>query len=512
MRNSLQGAPTNKSPSTWTVQEVSSWATRQRLPEDVVAALGINQVDGLTLLTLTKEELRSELSIPSLSARRHLWELILALQAEVSFYDCSATLAKTEQSSATSNVARLPVADLSTSDKKRKSSSALTTPLDVDRQEQKRIYEQMQQERLDREYALSLMQNSVDANLKNDADSSSSDVFSPVDHEMSSVFVDLCKNVPDPVETDSRKPVRDPTVDLPMLDKCNICFETEVQGFYLACDHKQCSTCMAKLFRTAIKDSSLLPMTCCSLPIDMNVAFKLLEPEEAQLLQTRTLELETQNRMYCPRCNAFFNLDLVDSSETNVLSCECGVSLCLVCKTLDHPGISCDANQVEIARMEAGVLEFSKENGWKQCPKCSVMIELRSGCNHMTCLSCRHEFCFKCLKPWCKEAGMCPSGECPLWEEAQLLEEGERRVQQEENNLGAARQGVVPREQLHRAMRGLRTHENCKHRWVHRRGNFGDCAKCMFTLETYGMKCVSDCGYVVCFTCARHRLPRRGWR
>ena len=33
----------------------------------------------------------------------------------------------------------------------------------------------------------------------------------------------------------------------------------------------------------------------------------------------------------------------------------------------------------------------------KKCPQCSCRIEKASGCDHMTCTKCRHEFCWSCL-------------------------------------------------------------------------------------------------------------------
>eukprot|EP00751_Fragilariopsis_kerguelensis_P015160 CAMPEP_0170768280 /NCGR_PEP_ID=MMETSP0733-20121128/6284_1 /TAXON_ID=186038 /ORGANISM="Fragilariopsis kerguelensis, Strain L26-C5" /LENGTH=68 /DNA_ID=CAMNT_0011109647 /DNA_START=426 /DNA_END=632 /DNA_ORIENTATION=- len=61
---------TTSPPATWKVADVALWATQARLAPEVVSALTCNDVDGPTLVTLTKSELRSELGITSLPARR----------------------------------------------------------------------------------------------------------------------------------------------------------------------------------------------------------------------------------------------------------------------------------------------------------------------------------------------------------------------------------------------------------------------------------------------------------
>lgn len=70
------------SPASWTVTDVVSWATQTRLGPTTIAALEQNEVDGPTLVTLTKTELQTELGISSLSARRYLWDLIKSLRLE----------------------------------------------------------------------------------------------------------------------------------------------------------------------------------------------------------------------------------------------------------------------------------------------------------------------------------------------------------------------------------------------------------------------------------------------
>jgi hypothetical protein len=43
----------------------------------------------------------------------------------------------------------------------------------------------------------------------------------------------------------------------------------------------------------------------------------------------------------------------------------------------------------------------------KSCPNCQNHIEKNDGCNHMTCRTCRHEFCWICMVNW--KGHSCPS-------------------------------------------------------------------------------------------------------
>lgn len=38
----------------------------------------------------------------------------------------------------------------------------------------------------------------------------------------------------------------------------------------------------------------------------------------------------------------------------------------------------------------------------KKCPKCGINVEKNGGCMHMTCVNCKHDFCWMCLQDWKK--------------------------------------------------------------------------------------------------------------
>lgn len=303
---------------------------------------------------------------------------------------------------------------------------------------------------------------------------------------------------------------RDFLDDLPIIDCCNVCMEDGLQGFALGCDHCMCICCMRELFSAAVRDSSLLPLRCCEIPIDMSISRHILSAGDANTLELRMSEREALNKMYCPTCNTFINLDYVDAHESVELMCFCETVLCIRCKSKSHPKFTCAENKAIMNGDDTLLLEVARQEGWKQCPTCNAMIELTQGCNHITCSSCSHEFCFQCLSPWGDRT--CSTGACDVWDEDRLFAAGEARVVMEENALQMPIPAAAREERVQRAVLALQENEGCDHEWVRRRGYLGECERCGYELNCYGMRCVSDCQSTVCYTCANFRIPRRGWR
>ena len=602
-------------PSTWTLIDVQRWAVESRLDNEAVVGLAENQIDGATLVTLSKAEIREDLGITSLPARRHLLDLIHSLKIQNETSELSAAMdvhdeeirrfAAVEVSSKSdgadtagvgpgiadmSHETHLAIAHELGTDAQRQrqliSDHLLACRIQRDLQhglpvyqdaqtaheEQQRLNDLFQQEEQDLAFAESLASGQERAHIETRrrqqteepqpiptvavVGSHNATVVpgSTTKNRMASLFglsVDNEINVAQAFMTGKIKPIKRPPLlvfsdsdtddndsqsdddfnknilqhdqkpealprglfNLPFVDKCSVCFDDNVKGYHLACDHRQCIPCTRRLFKMSLKDNSLLPLKCCEVPIDMNIAKDLLKEKEAIVILQRIQELGAVNKMYCPTCNAFLNLDFIDASESVIVQCSCQTQLCVACKTTAHPGMSCNQHQGQRDH-DFGrelVLALSRAQGWKQCPKCTEIIELFSGCNHMTCFNCRHEFCYNCLGKWNSGNGNCSSGRCELWDENRLLEAGEARVQQEEQALGQAIVGVARRERLQVALAGLRQNEVCEHDWVNSRGYKGECPNCSFEMFAYGMLCRSDCGSTVCYTCAHHRIPQRGW-
>jgi hypothetical protein len=188
--------------------------------------------------------------------------------------------------------------------------------------------------------------------------------------------------------------------ELPDIGTCHVCFGESLSGFRLGCTHEYCVSCMLQTMKAAMSDTSRLPLRCCEVLIDVTCAIMLLEQKEADQFLAKAAEMEAKNKMFCPTCNQFINLDLVDSSDSTVLTCICGVQLCVSCRTAKHPGFTCPENMSAVRGSDELVLLLADDKGWKQCPGCLMMIERISGCNHMTCSNCRYDFCYACRRTW----------------------------------------------------------------------------------------------------------------
>lgn len=170
-----------------------------------------------------------------------------------------------------------------------------------------------------------------------------------------------------------------PTTLIPR-PKCIACGDTLAPGKEVRCDcsHDYCVGCLESLVRAAITDESLFPPRCCKQPIPMQVIETFFT--SAFILEFRAKEAEygTSNRTYChmATCSAFINPTFIE--EDTATCSQCSVQTCSICKGPSHTN---DCPEDETTQE---ILRIAAENGWQRCQTCRRMVELDTGCNHMS--------------------------------------------------------------------------------------------------------------------------------
>lgn len=191
---------------------------------------------------------------------------------------------------------------------------------------------------------------------------------------------------------------------------CNICFATKRAKKFttLLCGHnKYCTKCLKELTKANLKDKSLTSVRCphstCKQPLcesDIRSITKNSMETLAAFADAGTNDvLNTHpHAKRCPTADcpyAFIN----DGQYAQTMQCpSCTQSYCTRC-LINHPKkVSC-----ELAKKNRPIDPKTSDwlqNHTKKCPSCTTRIEKNSGCDHMTCKKCNHEFCWKCKTPY----------------------------------------------------------------------------------------------------------------
>ncbi|RYC62010.1 hypothetical protein CHU98_g4193 [Xylaria longipes] len=144
------------------------------------------------------------------------------------------------------------------------------------------------------------------------------------------------------------------------------------------CQHEYCRQCLSRLFRDAIIDESLFPPRCCKQPIPLDKSQLFLDASVVRQFRQKALELSTPNRTYCHDTNCAAFIPPTNCAYTTATCGECHGQTCTTCKGVSHDGDCPNDEQLQ------QVIQLAREQGWQRCQNCWGMVELNTGCNHMT--------------------------------------------------------------------------------------------------------------------------------
>ncbi|KIV83036.1 hypothetical protein PV11_05096 [Exophiala sideris] len=209
----------------------------------------------------------------------------------------------------------------------------------------------------------------------------------------------------------------------------------------LPCTHRMCHSCLKRIFTMSVKDPAHMPPRCCTdQHIDLKHVDKLFNQKFKVLWNRKFDEFKTKNRIYCParRCGAWIKPSYITKENgRKVGRCkQCKTRVCGICSQKMHSSRECPKDPETKA-----FVEVAKEKGWQRCYSCSAMVELKEGCNHMTC-RCTAEFCMVCGLKW--KSCDCPwfnyeAVDAHLGDPLRYQQEIERRRDQEQRDEALAR-------------------------------------------------------------------------
>ncbi|PGH17529.1 hypothetical protein AJ79_01129 [Helicocarpus griseus UAMH5409] len=189
---------------------------------------------------------------------------------------------------------------------------------------------------------------------------------------------------------------------------CLTCFSDDVpasKSAKLACSHRMCRPCLKRIFVMSVSDPQHMPPKCCTTDhIPLRHVEKLFDQKFKIQWNKKYQEYTAKNRIYCPAkgcgewikpSNIYLDTSNGPTGGRKFGKCSrCKTKVCALCNGKWHTGKECPKDE-DTKRF----VEIAKEEGWQRCFNCSAMVELREGCNHMTC-RCTAEFCMICGAKW----------------------------------------------------------------------------------------------------------------
>ena len=114
--------------------------------------------------------------------------------------------------------------------------------------------------------------------------------------------------------------------------------------------------------------------------------------------------IKDKDKKLCPNpdCDSF----LKKSNSSKYVQCQNGHKYCFDCLNPPHGKNPCEQ------KLEKQFMKWKKGKRVKRCPRCQMYTEKNEGCNHMSCINCKYQWCWICEEKYIY--GHYNSGRC-IW-------------------------------------------------------------------------------------------------
>ena len=200
---------------------------------------------------------------------------------------------------------------------------------------------------------------------------------------------------------EDKKTEKNDNDDILAYNDCQVCYDElnkeETDLNTIPCGHLFCTHCWFNYLKTLITDAKVEKIKCmeheCKDIISEEFILKHISEnenlvEKYKKFKKRAEILGDKNKKLCPNpdCDSF----LQKSDTSKYVECENGHKYCYDCLKAPHGSNPCDY------KLEKQFMSWKKGKRVKRCPRCKIYTEKNEGCNHMTCISCRYQWCWLC--------------------------------------------------------------------------------------------------------------------
>ena len=189
--------------------------------------------------------------------------------------------------------------------------------------------------------------------------------------------------------------------------ECGVCGDTiEYQDEYkvkISCNHTFCLDCWENYLKEKINNANVGKISCmqhgCSIVLTKDFIRKILNNDDVLMKKYDKFEerqkilMSDKNIKFCPTpdCDGYAERK---NKDTKYVKCNFGHDFCFECLNAPHGDKKCED------LIDKGFEDWKAHKIVKRCPKCKMWTEKNEGCNHMTCVECKFQWCWLCQKAY----------------------------------------------------------------------------------------------------------------
>ena len=186
--------------------------------------------------------------------------------------------------------------------------------------------------------------------------------------------------------------------------ECALCYEDieNINEVKLRCGHYFCKDCWIDYLKEKITNANVSKISCmqnkCQTILEDKFIKDILKDNQELIdkydkFYKRKKMLEQSDKIKScpfPDCEGYAE----KNGKNKYVKCNFGHEFCFECGNAPHGKKKCSD------MMDKEFEEWRKQRIVKRCPYCRMWTEKNEGCNHMTCVECKFQWCWLCQKPY----------------------------------------------------------------------------------------------------------------